>query len=63
MEKEKRRYVAVVELYVWADNDNEAIDIAQALCKEQQRRFDNRCSLTNLVEQPFGTIGNRVVKF
>lgn len=55
------RYVAVIELYVWADTDEKAIEQVKALCKEQDDKEDNGCSLVELVEQPFATLGNRPV--
>lgn len=56
-----KRYVAVVEFYVWAETDDEAIELAKAVCKKQNDEKDNNCELVNLVEQPVGTFGNRQV--
>jgi len=57
----KKRYVAVVEFYVYAETDEKAIEQAKDFCKSQDRVNDNKCSLTNLVEQPFGTLTNRQI--
>ena len=60
MEQEKR-YVAVVEFFVWAKTDEEAIEQVKEQCKEQDDKNDDRCELIKLVEQPFATLGNRPV--
>jgi len=56
-----KRYVGTIEMYVWAENDDQAIDNLSELCKEQRRLNNNDCSVVGLVEQPTGTLGNRVV--
>jgi hypothetical protein len=56
-----QRYVAMVEFYVWADTDKEAIEQVQELCREQVDEKDNSCQLIKIVEQPFATLGNRPV--
>lgn len=58
---EDKRYVAVVEFYVYAKTDEEATEKAKAMCKEQDKKNDDRCSLVKLVEQPFATLGSRIV--
>jgi hypothetical protein len=56
-----KRYVVTLEKYVFAENDKEAIYQAQKQAVKEQIAEDNRCSVTEIVEQPFGTIGNRKV--
>ena len=58
---QQKRYVAVVEFYIWAESDEQATQQVEALCKEQAKKNDDACQLIKLVEQPFGTVGNRVV--
>ena len=60
METEKR-YVAVVEFYVWAKTDQDAIDQVKKQCKEQDDINDDRCELIKLVEQPWATMVSRHV--
>ena len=56
-----KRYVVTLEKYVFAENDKEAIFQAQKQATDEQIAHDNRCSVTEIVEQPFGTNGNRKV--
>lgn len=56
-----KRYVVTLEKYVFAENDKEAIYQAQKQAVKEQVTEDNRCSVTEIVEQPFGSIGNRKV--
>lgn len=60
MSKEKR-YVAVVEFFVNAKDDNEAIEKIKAHCREQDLKRDDKCCPVKIVEQPFGSMGNRPV--
>ena len=57
----EKRYVAVVEFYVWAKTDEEAIEQVKKQCKEQDDKNDDRCELIKLVEQPFATLDNRLI--
>lgn len=48
-------------MYIYAEDDEQAKSQVQALCKEQDDKEDNHCQLIALVEQPFGTLGNRAI--
>ena len=56
-----KRYVARIEMYIYAEDGEQAKSQVQALCKEQDDKEDNHCQLIALVEQPFGTLGNRAI--
>ncbi len=57
----EKRYVATIEFYVYAKDDNEAIEYVNKFCDEQKTKEDNQCEITNLIEQPFGTIESRKI--
>lgn len=57
----EKRYIAIIELYVWANTDKEAIEQAMQLCRSEDDKNDNSCQLIKLVEQPVATLGNRLV--
>lgn len=59
-EKEKR-FVAQIDFYVYANSDEEAKQKAEAICKGMRNEQDNHATLNELVEQPFGTLGNRKI--
>lgn len=57
----EKRYVAVIDFYVWAESDEEATKKVRDLCKIQDAKNDDKCSLIELAEQPFGTLSSRKV--
>lgn len=57
----QKRYVATADFYVYADTDEEAIQKAKSIAKAQDIKYDDRCSLIELCEQPTGTIINRQI--
>jgi len=56
-----KRYVASVEFYIWADNDQKALNELQLICALRSLEFDDDCSPLSLAEQPFGELGSRPV--
>lgn len=55
------RYVVTFERYLWADTDEAAIEQAKEFADKIANVDDNHCTVTNIVEQPFGTTSNRQV--
>ena len=47
------RYRVELSLNIYCDSDKEAIKIAEDICNEQNKKFDNRCQVINLYESPF----------
>ena len=58
-----KRYIQTIDLYVYADNDVEAIQVAQANVKILQSVGDNHAETIDLSEQPFGQIKGRSIDF
>jgi len=58
---ENKRYVVTIEFYMWAKDDETVIAKANEFAKEMDLNTDNRCSVVEIVEQPFATTGNRPV--
>ena len=58
----KKRYVAVIDFYINADNDNQALKEAEKIARALDVKFDNKASVIELYEQPFGTMSNRKIK-
>ena len=56
------RYTVDLQLYIWADNDKEAIKIAQEIQQRQRDKFDNRCNINRLAEAPFGRVQEREIQ-
>lgn len=60
--QKENRYVAVIDFYVYAHSDAEAIEKAKAICRHLDNKEDNNATLQTLVEQPYATFGNREIK-
>ena len=60
--KKKKRYVVVIDTYVYAENDYMARKNAHKLADNLRNLRDNQAAVLDIVEQPFGTIGNRKLK-
>tara|TARA_R110000868_G_scaffold400073_2_gene674212 strand:- start:99 stop:290 length:192 start_codon:yes stop_codon:yes gene_type:complete len=58
----KRRYVVTISFYVWEDNDDEAIKVANEFAKNIDDKEDNRCSVDSIHEQEFGSFHSRELK-
>ena len=53
------RYRVELSLNIWCDSDDDARRIANEICDEQKKRFDNRCMVVSLQESPFGSLQER----
>ena len=61
MSKEKR-YVVTMDMYVYSENDYMARKNAHKLADGLKSKLDNQAAVLDIVEQPFGTLGNRKLK-
>ena len=61
MSKENR-YVVTMDMYVYAENDFMARKKAHKLADGLKSKLDNQAAVLDIVEQPFGTLGNRKLK-
>lgn len=57
----EKRYVLTFEKYIWAKDDNDAKEQANQFAVDEQLKNDDQCQVQGIVEQPFGTFGNREV--
>jgi len=62
IEDKEKRFVVTLELYMYDTDDKSVIKQAEKLAKDLQRKDDNQASITGIVEQQFGKMGNRKVK-
>ena len=62
MIKTKDRYRVELSLNIWREDDLKAKKIAQDICDNQNKRFDNRCQVINLFDSPFGRLRERKIK-
>ena len=57
-----KRYIATISYYIHADDDADARIQARYQCGAINEIEDCHASIDSIVEQPFGTIGNRKVE-
>jgi hypothetical protein len=62
VETGETRYVAEMDFYLYAGNDEEAKAIANTMAKEMDSKYDNQPRITGLYRQPFGTMDSTPVK-
>ena len=59
--KMSRRYTVTLDLYLYADNDKEAIKQANELAKKLSEKEDNGASVLALYETPFASLVARPI--
>ena len=55
----KTRYLVTASFYVWANSDEAVKQIAESKQKKEIEYNDNRYSIDNIVEAPFGDLGKK----
>ena len=55
------RCVFEFDCYGWPKDDEEAMKLAKEIEKLVNDKYDNSTSVNKIVEQPSGTIGNRLI--
>ena len=61
-EQKENRYVVTMDMYVYGQDDYTARVESHKLADELKRKYDNQASVLDIVEQPFGRMGNRKLK-
>jgi hypothetical protein len=57
-----KRYAVTIDLYVYADSDQDAIKQADDIAKQMDLDNDNKASVQSIHEQSFGQLTSRKVK-
>jgi hypothetical protein len=59
-----KRYTVTVDLYVWADNDDEVAELAKEITQKlSEKEVDNGAKVIDIYETQFGIFDSRAVKF
>ena len=58
---QEKRYVVVMDMYVYAADDQAAKKEAERLAKELDDKYGNRAQVTELGEQPFASMSFRKI--
>ena len=61
-EQKENRYVVTMDMYVYGQDDYTARVEAHKLADELNRKYYTQASVLDIVEQPFGRMGNRKLK-
>ena len=57
----EKRYVVEFSMYMWDTDDEAVMEQATKFTDQLRQKFDNQALVTEIVEQPFATMGNREV--
>lgn len=55
------RYIAVIDLFIYADSDEDALRQAQEFADRENAKNDNNCKVIELFENRFGSLESRKV--
>lgn len=59
----KKRFVLTVDLYIYADSEEEAKKTAKVCIDKLKETDDNKASIISLYEQNWGTLTNRELHY
>jgi hypothetical protein len=51
----KNRYVVVIDMYVYADSNDEAIQEAKRIANEIDMKYDNKADVMEVIKHNFGS--------
>ena len=55
------RYIAEMDFYLFAKDDEHAKQVAQEMAQEMDTKYDNQPRIQKLFKQPFGTMGSQEI--
>ncbi len=56
---QKKRYIATVSFFVYAETDEEVKELLQTIKKKEREKFDNHYEVECLEESPFASVKRR----
>ena len=51
-----KRYVMSMDMFIYAESDEKAKELAQYIANQQQKKWDNQANISSLKELNFGKI-------
>ena len=51
-----KRYVMSMDMFIYAESDEKAKELAQYIANQQQKKFDNQANVSSLKELNFGKL-------
>lgn len=58
-EQTEKRYIVTLDLFVYADNDQDAKDQGREIANELDLKYDNKASVVSVHQQDFGKTKTR----
>ena len=58
---QKKRYIATVSFYVYAETDEKAKEIVRSIQEKERKQYDNYYDVQCLEEQPFASFKRRKI--
>lgn len=55
------RYTVTMDFYIQAENEKEAIKIAQELAEKQRKELDNQAQILFIHETPFASLQSKLI--
>lgn len=59
----EERYVVTMDFYVWANDDDDAVNKAKAIARDLDSKFDNQARVQAIDRQPHGTMISIPIEF
>jgi hypothetical protein len=56
-----KRFVLISERYIFAESNDEAIQKAKQICREEDQLFDNGSDVVEILEAPFGSFQTKSI--
>lgn len=56
MSKKEKRYIATIEIYVYAEDDKQALIASRQITRKLNDNYDCRAKVSELHESPFGKL-------
>ena len=58
---DKQRYIVTMDFYIYADDNENAIELAKHIAEKQVEEYDNNASILKIEHQPWGTIESKLI--
>lgn len=59
--EKKKRYTVVMDLYIYANDDQHAIQIAEEIAQKERDQWDNQARVMSVHSTPFASTSNNQI--
>ncbi|MDG1950927.1 MAG: hypothetical protein P8J32_09010 [bacterium] len=61
MEKQRSRYILTMDMYIYAESDEDAIRKSQEIVEKEKDQYDNQAQVLTVHKAPFGTMQAKTI--